>query len=156
MRILAVSTIGAVAIATLVTLTTPVQAQDTNTNRRAERRGPTVQQRLERLSEELNLTAEQKAKVSALLENQAKQRREIVRDTSLSRDERREKMRALMQGERKEFKAVLTSDQFEKFQQLREQMRARRSAGPGASGNDTAAPAPAPAPENKGPDTKKP
>jgi Spy/CpxP family protein refolding chaperone len=121
-------------------------AQDTNSTPRAERRGPNVQQRMERLSTELKLTDEQKAKMTTLLENQAKQRRELVADKALSRDERREKMRALMQDERKEFKSVLTPEQFQKLQQLRAEMRARRPGQGGGPNEPAAAPAPAPAP----------
>src|SRR5581483_8724026 len=87
-------------------------AQDTNSTRRAERRGPNVKQRVERLSEELKLNDEQNAKMTTLLETQAKQRRELMADNNLSRDERREKMRAIMQDERKEVKALLTPEQF--------------------------------------------
>jgi Spy/CpxP family protein refolding chaperone len=123
-------------------------AQDTNTTRRAGRRGPMVEQRIERMTKELDLTSDQQTKVKALLEKQTKERREIFSDNSLPREERRDKMRALMQEENKELKSILTSEQFEKWKKLREQMRTRRPGGPGQAGG----PAPAPAPEPKGTD----
>lgn len=123
-------------------------AQDTNATGRAERRGQSVQQRVDRMATELNLNADQKVKVTALLEGQAKQRREIFTDNSLPREERRDKMRALMEEENKQLKVILTPDQFEKWQKLREQMRSRRPGGPGQSGPAAPAPAPAPAPGN--------
>jgi len=122
------------------------QAQDTNTTRNAQRRGPTIQQRVDRMSSELKLNDDQKTKVTSLLEKQAKDRRAIAGDSSLPREERRDKMRALMQDENKQLKAILTPDQFEKWQKLREQMRPRRPGAPGEPGGSTAAPAPAPAP----------
>src|SRR5262245_32836487 len=120
------SLIAATALGGLLLINGVSQAEDTNTKtnatRRTERRVPTVQQRVERLSSELNLDADQKTKVTALLEKQAKQRREIMGDTSLPRDERRDKMRALMQDENKEMKSILTPEQLEKWKKLREQM----------------------------------
>jgi Spy/CpxP family protein refolding chaperone len=107
-----------------------------------------MQQRVDRMATELKLNDEQKAKVTALLKKQAKQRREIVNDTNLSRQEHREKTRALIEEQNSELKTILTPEQFEKWQTLSAQMRTRRSGGPGHSGG------PAPAPEPKSPDTK--
>ena len=121
-------------------------AQNTNTNRPPERRGPTARQRVDRMATELKLNDDQKAKVSALFEKQAKERREIFGDRALSREERRDKMRALMEDETKQLKTILTPDQFEKWKTLREQMRSRAPRRPGEQGEPPAAPAPAPAP----------
>ena len=152
MKLFGINAIAATAVLSLLVTTGHTFGQDTttNANRRAERREPSVAKRVERLSEELTLTSEQKAKVTAVFEKQAKQRQEIVADKDLSRDDRREKMRALMQGERKELKEILTSEQFEKMQQLRQAMRSRRQGGPGQAGEA------APAPEPKTPDNKAP
>jgi hypothetical protein len=132
-------------------------AQNTNSAPK-ERRGPTVQQRVERMSAELQLTDDQKGKVTTLLQQEAKQRREMSAETNLTREERRDKMRALMEDQNKQLKGILTPQQFEKWQTMREQMRARRPGGPGQAGGsaDAAAPAPAPAPapEPKSPDNK--
>ncbi|HLH55600.1 MAG TPA: hypothetical protein VKY92_18515 [Verrucomicrobiae bacterium] len=120
-------------------------AQNTNTAPRGERRGPSIEKRVDRLTTELNLNQEQQAKVKSLFEKQATERREIL---NLPREERREKMRALMQDENSELKTILTSEQFQKWQKLREQMRARRGGNPGEPGNPAPAPAPAPEPKN--------
>jgi Spy/CpxP family protein refolding chaperone len=143
MKLYKFSLVTVVALGSLLACNSITSAQDTNATRRAERRGQMVQQRVERMTTELNLNADQKAKVTALLEGQAKQRREIFGDTSLPREERRDKMRALTEEENKQLKVILTPEQFEKWQKLREQMRSRRPGGPGQSGS----PAPAPAPE---------
>jgi periplasmic protein CpxP/Spy len=144
MKLQKLSVIAAALLAGWSMLSATGSAQETNSTRRAERRGPNVKQRVERLSEELKLNDEQKTKMTALLETQAKQRRELMADQNLSRDERREKARAIMQDERKEVKALLTPEQFEKWQQLRSQMRARRGGQGGQQGEPAPAPAPAP------------
>lgn len=144
-----VSLVAAAALGSLLVSNTPSSAQDTNANRRAERRGPMVAQRVERMRTELKLNDDQKTKVTALFEQQAKQRREIFGDSAIPREERRDKMRALMEEENKQLKVILTSDQFEKWKTLRQQMRARRQEGPGQSGNAAPAPAPAPEPSTK-------
>jgi Spy/CpxP family protein refolding chaperone len=124
-------------------------AQDTNVTRRTERRGPMIQQRVERMTTELKLNPDQQAKVKALLEKQAKDRREIFSDTNLPRDERREKMRTINQEEAKELKTILTTEQLEKWKKLREEMRSRRPGGPGQPGEPAPAPAPAPQPKSQ-------
>ncbi len=139
----------AAALGSLLAFGNVSQAQDTNITARAGRRGPTVQQRVERMTTELKLNDDQKTKVTALLADQGKQRRELA---SVPREERREKMRALAENENTQLKMILTPEQFEKWQKLREQMRARRPGGPGQPGS----PAPAPAPAPNSPDTKAP
>lgn len=89
------------------------------------RRGPSVEQRMDRLNEELKLTDEQKPKVKAVLEATQKKRQELFTDSSTPPEERREKARALMNEETKKMKAILTPDQFAKYEKLREQMRGK-------------------------------
>ena len=147
MKVIRFNLVAAMAIGSLLLCNSLSSAQDTNTPPR--RRGAGVEQRVERMTTELQLNDEQKAKVKALLEKETVQRREIF---NLPREERRDKMRALMEDETKQLKLILTPAQLEKWQKLREQMRARR---PGGSGQ-TGGPAPAPAPESKVPETKTP
>jgi len=132
----------------LLAVANVTSAQNTNTNatRRSERRGPMVQQRVERMTTELKLNDDQKAKVTALLEKQAKQRREIFADNSLPREERRDKVRTIMEDENKQLKAILTGEQYETWQKMREKERARRAGGSGGPGKA--------APEPKAPESK--
>ena len=149
MKVSSFKLVAVAALGTWLAASSASSAQDTNVTRRTERRGPAVQQRVERMTTELNLNPDQQAKVKALLEKQAKERREIFSDTNLPRDERREKMRTLNQDETKELKSILTPDQFEKWKKLREQMRSRRPGGPGQPGESAPAPAPAPEPKSQ-------
>ncbi len=94
-------------------------------------KGPmmSVEQRLERMDKELKLTADQKTKIKAEMEKAAKARQEMMQDSSLTREQRREKGQALMEKQNKEFKTILTPEQFEKWEKMRQEMRERRPQG---------------------------
>jgi protein CpxP len=82
--------------------------------------------RMEHLSQALNLTEEQKAKIQPLLEEQARQMRALGENSALSREERRTKARELHQGTRGKIRSLLTADQQKKRDETPE--RGRRSA----------------------------
>ena len=63
-------------------------------------RGPSVEQRLERMTDELKLTEDQKPKVKTVLEASQKKRQELFTDSSVPREERREKMQGIMEEEK--------------------------------------------------------
>jgi protein CpxP len=77
--------------------------------------------RLEWLSKELNLTDEQKAKVKPILEDQEKQMHAIREDSSLSQDQKHEKMMQIHETTHSQINGILTPDQQKKFAQLKEQ-----------------------------------
>jgi len=77
------------------------------------------QRMLQAMSEKLNLTDDQKAKILPLLQAQADQLTALHNDTSLADDERREKARAIMQSTRGQIRGLLTPDQQEKIKDLR-------------------------------------
>ena len=95
---------------------------------------------MERMTEELKLTDEQKPKVKAVLEASQKKRQELFGDTSVAREDRREKMRAINEEEDKKLKEILTADQYAKHEKMREQLRGggreRKSKGEGKEGNE--------------------
>jgi Spy/CpxP family protein refolding chaperone len=76
---------------------------------------PTVEQQMERMTEALKLTDEQKPKVEAVLKDMAK-KREDLRD--VPQDERRDKARALRDEQDKKMKEILTPEQYEKYQAM--------------------------------------
>jgi Spy/CpxP family protein refolding chaperone len=96
--------------------------------RKGGKRGFSVEQQMERLNTQLNLTDEQKPKVKAVLEDQQKKMQEMRGDTNLTREERQEKMKTMRTDMEKKMKQVLTPDQFEKWQKSRDQFRKK---GPG-------------------------
>lgn len=75
----------------------------------------TVDERVTRLTEQLTLTDEQKPKVKALLEDQAKKQAEF-RD--LPQEERRTKAQGLREEMTKKMKEILTAEQFKKYEAL--------------------------------------
>lgn len=117
MKIRTLSLIAALSLGGLLAGTNLASAQDSNTNR-GQRRGPSVEQQMERLNTELKLTDAQKPKVEALLKERQKKMRDLRSDQSLSDEQRREKFRSLREEETKQLKAILTPEQFEKYQAM--------------------------------------
>lgn len=76
-------------------------------------RGP--RERLQRMSEALNLTQEQKDRVAAIFKENAPQIQAIMSDEARARDERRAKMQELRKDMRARIRAVLTPEQQTKF-----------------------------------------
>ncbi len=94
--------------------------------------------------EQLNLTADQKPKFQAIMDAQGQKMRALHADTSLSQEDRRAKMQSIHQDTTTQLKAILTADQFDKWQKMTQ--RGRRPGGPppgGAKPEGTNAP-PAP------------
>ena len=89
-------------------------------------KGPTVEQRLERMSKELNLTDDQKPKVKSAMEDMQKATRE-ARDADPS--ERRDKMRTAREDYTKKMKEILTADQFTKFEEMMKAEAQKRKGG---------------------------
>jgi Spy/CpxP family protein refolding chaperone len=130
MKINKFSIITGLALGSLVTFTNLATAQDDKPAAGGPRgRGPTVEQRMERLTAELNLTAEQKPKVKAVLEDSQKKREEL---SNVSREERREKARGIMENESKKLKEILTADQYTKYEKMVRERAAGARRGEGA------------------------
>jgi Spy/CpxP family protein refolding chaperone len=110
---------GLVAFGTLAT------AQDSSSapEKKGRKGMLSPEQQLQRLTEQLNLTDAQKPKVKAVLEEVDKKRHELRNDTSLDRQQMREKMKAIHEDETKKMKAILTPDQFTKYQEMAEKMK---------------------------------
>ena len=79
------------------------------------------------MTQGLNLTDDQKPKVKAILEDQRKKIGDLRQDTSLTTEDRRAKMKAIHDNAVTQMKAVLTADQFQKWQGMQSQMRNRTS-----------------------------
>jgi protein CpxP len=89
----------------------------------AEKRGPggpggggrgrmTPEQQVERLSEALTLTTEQKTKIAAIYKEQA------TAMAAIPQEERREKMMDMMKAAREKIRATLTPEQMKKFDEM--------------------------------------
>jgi periplasmic protein CpxP/Spy len=78
---------------------------------------------LEWLSKELNLTDEQKAKVKPILDDQSKQMHATQEDTSLSQEQKHDKMKQIHQTTHSQINEILTPEQQKKFAALKEQQK---------------------------------
>jgi Spy/CpxP family protein refolding chaperone len=114
------------AMTTLLGLATSLNAQTntppdtTNSVPPMRRNGMSVDGQLHRLSEQLQLTDAQKPQVKAALEEQNKQMKEL-RD--LAPTDRRAKMQSLRADLDNKMKAILTADQYQQFEKMRNHVR---------------------------------
>lgn len=74
-------------------------------------------QRLQMMTKQLNLTADQQEKIKPLLESQNQQMQALRQDSSLSREDRMTKMQEIRQGTNDQIKSALDADQQKKFEQ---------------------------------------
>ena len=128
MKIQRISLIAAVALGGLVALCNTATAQDKGGGKR----GPSVEERMTRLTEELKLTTEQQPKVKAALEDQQKQMGELRGDTSLSREDRRSKMTSIREATDKKLKEILKPDQWDKYEKMQAEMKSKAAEKKGA------------------------
>jgi protein CpxP len=79
---------------------------------------PNPQRMLQKLSEQVNLTDDQKAKILPLLQAQADQIKALHDNASLSDDDKHEQIHAIMQSTRKQIGALLTPEQKAKLKSM--------------------------------------
>ena len=85
--------------------------------------GPmTPENRLKMLTEKLNLTEDQQAKLKPILEDQSKQMKALHDDTSLAPADKQAKMKELHESSTEKINAVLTPDQQAKWKQMKQEM----------------------------------
>ena len=70
------------------------------------------------IAKELNLTADQKPKFQEIWKNAMEQRKAVREDTSLSKEDRKTKMKAINEDTNKQLKDLLTADQYAKWQEM--------------------------------------
>lgn len=79
--------------------------------------------RLDWLTKQLNLTDEQKAKIKPILANEEKQMRTVREDTSLSQQQKHDRMMQLHDTADSQINDVLTPEQQKKFTELEAQQK---------------------------------
>jgi len=84
-------------------------------------RGESADQHLQMLSEKLNLTDDQKAKLRPILQDQMQQMKAVREDSSLSEEQKRAKMKPIHESLHDQINAVLTPEQRAKFKQMRQE-----------------------------------
>ncbi len=124
--------IAALAVGALLAGGSSLLAQDaTNTPPPMEHGpgGPGMKARGD-IAKQLDLTPEQKPKVEAIMKSTMEKRKELREDTSLTQEEKRDKGKALQEDTSKQLKAVLTPEQFTKWQEISKRARTRPPGAP--------------------------
>jgi Spy/CpxP family protein refolding chaperone len=131
MKITKMTLIAALAVGGLLTISSSLLAQESTNTPPASAppaggpgggmrgRGPT----LEALTEQLTLTDEQKPKVKTVLDEQRTKMTDLRSETD--QDARRTKMQALRDETNTKMKAILTADQYAKWEKMGVNMRSR-------------------------------
>jgi Spy/CpxP family protein refolding chaperone len=97
--------------------------------------GPmSADQRLQMMTQQLNLTTDQQTQIKPILENESQQMQTLRQDTSLSQEDRMSKMKQIRENSASQIKPILTTDQQTKWQQMMSHQGHRGGMGPGAGG----------------------
>jgi Spy/CpxP family protein refolding chaperone len=76
---------------------------------------------LQMLSEKLNLTEDQKAKLKPIFQDQAQQLKAVHDDSSLTPEQKTAKKKAIHEATHDQINAVLTPEQQEKFKEMKKE-----------------------------------
>jgi len=88
-------------------------------------RGDAIRQRMQKMAKELKLTDAQKEQLKPIIKAEVAKLKELRNDKALSRKEKQEKMKAIRLEMAPQIKAVLTPEQFEKWQKTTKERRER-------------------------------
>jgi Spy/CpxP family protein refolding chaperone len=103
-----------------------------------EKRGMNPAERAERLSEALNLTEDQKAKLKPLMVSHMKAMQELRQDESLAKEAKRAKLQQLRETHQAQISALLTPEQKQKFAEIQEKRKEHlKKEGPPSSDSKT-------------------
>ncbi len=119
-------------------LSSAQEANQPKQGKQGEKRGPAIQERVDRMAEELKLTDEQKTKVKAVFEEQSKKQQELRSESTLTPEQRREKAQSMREEANKKMKGILTPEQYTKYEKRAAEMRKQGPGGPGGAGKDKA------------------
>jgi len=87
------------------------------------RQMPTIDEQVQRLSDRIKLSDDQQAKVKTILEDQHTQAQALMKDDSISQDDKRQKFMGLRQNTISKIKDVLNDDQKTKFDAYLQEMQ---------------------------------
>ncbi|HTF68897.1 MAG TPA: hypothetical protein VK638_40080 [Edaphobacter sp.] len=89
---------------------------------------PTPEEMVVRMSSKLNLSDDQKAKVTPIIADRQTQMRALMADTSGRRMQKARKAKSIMSDSDKKIEAILTSDQKKTYAEMKEQMKEQMQA----------------------------
>jgi Spy/CpxP family protein refolding chaperone len=84
---------------------------------------PTPEEAVTRMSSKLNLTDDQKTKITPIIADRQTQMRALMADTSSRRMQKARKAKSIMSDSDTKIEAVLTSDQKKIYAEMKEQMK---------------------------------
>jgi Spy/CpxP family protein refolding chaperone len=108
---------AALCTGTLVLLTSTTYAQRAT----AYAQKPTAISKAEAISQQLNLTPQQKVKILPILRDELPKVQAIKNDNSLSKIQKVQQIRAIHQQTDPQMKAILTPEQYQKLKAIRQQ-----------------------------------
>jgi Spy/CpxP family protein refolding chaperone len=114
--------IAALAAGALLAGSSALLAEDNSTPPPAGEHGPGMKGH-GNIAKELNLTADQKPKFQEIMKNAMEQRKALHEDTSLSKEDRKAKMKTIQEATNKQLKDLLTADQYAKWQEMTKKAR---------------------------------
>jgi hypothetical protein len=82
---------------------------------------PSIDDQVQSLAQQLNLSADQQAKVKTALEDQHSQAMNVVQDNAMSRDDKIQKIHTIREGTINKVRSTLNDDQKKKFDALVQQ-----------------------------------
>lgn len=98
------------------------QMQEPGQGSGAQHRMPmSTDERLQHMTQLLNLTSDQQTKLRPILDNETQQMQALRTDTSMSRDDKMTRMRSIRQTTNSQINPILTSDQQQKWAQMQSQ-----------------------------------
>lgn len=112
------------AIAGVVYILTPVTAAKTQDAQTAASQAQSAMtqddadSRLQRLSQELNLTDDQKTKLKPILQDESQQLQAVKSDTSMTQDQKLAKANEIRTAHKSKIDEILTPEQQQKWQQM--------------------------------------
>lgn len=84
---------------------------------------PTPEEAVARMSSKLNLSDDQKAKLTPIIADRQSQMKSLMADTSERRLQKAKRAKSIMSDSDKKIEAVLTNDQKKTYELMKEQMR---------------------------------
>lgn len=115
------STVLALAFALLIALTGLRIAAQTDTAAVDPATKAKVQEKLQHISTELNLTDDQKTQLKPILQSEVQQLKAVKDDTSLSPEQKQAKAKEIHQSFKSQMSNILTPDQQKKLATMREE-----------------------------------
>jgi Spy/CpxP family protein refolding chaperone len=144
MKISKVSLFAILAVGSLTVFGSIAQAQDSTPSTNAPAGGKA---RLGKFDEQLGLTGDTQTKFDAIIKDQQEQLKAVHSDDSLTPEDKKAKMKEIRTATSEKVKALLTPDQYTKYQEVMKKQHGGKGPKSGSSTNAPSATPPAPAPQ---------